>query len=64
MHEEHLAVGKVLGRLRTAADDFRLPDWACNSYRALFSELEQLEGDVLRHIHLENHVLRPRLASA
>jgi regulator of cell morphogenesis and NO signaling len=60
MHEEHLAVGKLLARLRDASDNFRLPDWACNSYRALFAELEQLEADVLTHVHLENHVLKPR----
>lgn len=64
MHEEHLAVGKLLEAMRTAADDFALPDWACNSYRALFAELAQLEGDVLRHVHLENHVLMPRFAPA
>lgn len=62
MHEEHLAVGKLLEAARTAADDFSIPEWACNSYRTLFSELEQMEGDVLRHVHLENHVLMPRFA--
>lgn len=64
MHEEHLAVATLLERIRAAGDDFTLPDWACNSYRTLFSELEQLEGDVFTHVHLENHVLMPRFASA
>jgi regulator of cell morphogenesis and NO signaling len=63
MHEEHLAVAQLLERIRAASDDFTLPDWACNSYRTLFSELEQLEGDVFTHVHLENHVLRPRFAT-
>jgi regulator of cell morphogenesis and NO signaling len=58
--DEHTVVGELLGRMRTAADDYVVPDWACNSYRTLFRELERLETDVLRHVHLENHVLLPR----
>ncbi|MCC6750435.1 MAG: DUF542 domain-containing protein [Deltaproteobacteria bacterium] len=64
MTEEHLAVAKLLERTRAATDDFSVPAWACNSYRTLFSELEQLEGDVFTHVHLENHVLKPRFTSA
>lgn len=63
MLEEHLAVGALLARLRELTDDFAPPEWACNSYRTLFRELEHLEGDVMRHVHLENHVLLPRFAS-
>ena len=64
MREEHLAVGAMLGRMRSLADDFTTPAWGCNSYRALMTELEALEADVLRHVHLENHVLMPRFAGA
>ncbi len=63
MQEEHLAVGALLEKMRTVTDGYGLPEWACNSYRTLFKELEQLEGDVHTHIHLENHVLRPRFAA-
>jgi len=48
--------------IRVASDDFALPDWACNSYRTLFSELQQMESDVFTHVHLENHVLQPRFS--
>lgn len=64
MQEEHLAVGALLEQMRTATESYALPSWACTSYRTLFGELEQLEADVLTHVHLENHVLRPRFASA
>lgn len=64
MLADHGIVGKLLERLRSVSDDFQLPDWACNSYRTLFSELEQLEGDVHMHVHLENHVLMPRFQPA
>jgi regulator of cell morphogenesis and NO signaling len=60
MLEEHRAVGALLERLRAAADDYVLPEWACTSYRTLFAELARVEGDVFTHVHLENHVLAPR----
>lgn len=60
MKSEHLAVGDLLHRMRVLTADFAVPDWACGSYRTLFAELEDLEGDVLAHVHLENHVLAPR----
>lgn len=64
MQREHLLVGQLLDSMRTAAEEFEPPEWACNSYRTLMSELLQLEGDILTHVHLENHVLAPRFAVA
>lgn len=64
MTEDHLAVATILERIRAAADDFTMPEWACNSYRTLFSELRQVEGDIFVHVHLENHVLKPRFEPA
>lgn len=60
MQSEHLAVADLLSTIRDASDNFTLPDWACNSYRTLFGELQTLEADIFRHVHLENHVLAPR----
>jgi regulator of cell morphogenesis and NO signaling len=60
MIAEHLAVGESMARIRSAADDFTVPEWACTSYRLLASELLKLEADLFTHIHLENHVLAPR----
>jgi regulator of cell morphogenesis and NO signaling len=62
MVSEHVAVGALLGRLRAITDDYEPPAWACRSYQTLFAELAHLEGDILRHVHLENHVLAPRFA--
>ncbi len=64
MQDDHLAVAKLLEQVRLASDDFTLPEWACNSYRTLFAELKQVEEDVFTHVHIENHVLRPRFAAA
>lgn len=60
MEEEHRTVGGLLERARTLTDAFTPPEWACGTYRALLAELEHLEDDVLRHVHLENHVLAPK----
>lgn len=60
MHEDHLAVGAQLSLIRSLADGFVTPEWGCNTYRVVMGELEALEADVLRHVHLENHVLMPR----
>lgn len=60
--DEHAVVGELLGRMRTATEEYAVPAWACNSYRTLYRELERLETDVLRHVHLENHVLLPRFS--
>jgi regulator of cell morphogenesis and NO signaling len=60
MQHDHREVVELLEHLRELTHDFTPPDHACGSYRALFSELAQLEADTLQHIHLENHVLKPR----
>ncbi len=60
MMVDHLAVGDLLARIRTLSDDFTTPEWGCNTYRVLMAELNALEADILRHVHLENHVLVPR----
>jgi regulator of cell morphogenesis and NO signaling len=63
MHEEHLAVGDLLARIRTLTSGFQTPEWGCNTYRVLMSELDALEADILRHVHMENHVLAPRFGA-
>lgn len=60
MRDEHAQVGELLARLRDAALDYVVPDWACPSYRALMRELAALEADTVTHVHIENHVLLPR----
>lgn len=60
MMDDHRAVARLLDRIHDASDGFRVPAWGCNSYRALFSELGNMDGDIRQHVHLENHVLLPR----
>jgi regulator of cell morphogenesis and NO signaling len=63
MHADHLAVGALLERIREGADGFVTPEWGCTTYRVTLQELDALERDILRHVHLENHVLMPRFAA-
>jgi len=61
MEMEHENAGKVLKRMRQLAGDYRPPEDACATFRALYSGLEEMEQDVHRHIHLENNILHPRV---
>ncbi len=60
MEQEHHDHGANLEKLRKLAHDYVPPVEACGTWRALFLGLEQLEQDVMAHIHLENSVLFPR----
>lgn len=59
MLHEHDDAGAALSRMRELTNGFTPPAEACNTYRALFAGLLELEDDLHRHIHLENLVLFP-----
>jgi regulator of cell morphogenesis and NO signaling len=61
MEAEHESAGRALDRLRELTDDYTPPEWACNTFRALFDGLDELERDLHVHIHKENNVLFPRV---
>ena len=62
MEHEHEDVAKALVELRRLTDAFRPPAGACTTFRGLYHGLAEIEGDLHRHIHLENNVLFPRAA--
>lgn len=57
-HREHLLA------LRRLTDDFAPPPGACTSWRALYLGIQQLEQELMEHIHLENNVLFRRALMA
>lgn len=59
MIHEHEDAGAALERLNELTSGYQPPMDACNTYRALFAGLADLEQDLHRHIHLENAVLFP-----
>ncbi|MCA9605264.1 MAG: iron-sulfur cluster repair protein YtfE [Myxococcales bacterium] len=55
-HEDH---GAALERTRTITADLTPPPGACATWRALYLRLQELESELMDHIHLENNVLFP-----
>ena len=60
MEEEHEILGGLLRKVRELTNDYVVPDDACNTYRALWVALEDLELETHEHIHLENNILHKR----
>ncbi|MBS1502298.1 MAG: iron-sulfur cluster repair di-iron protein [Bacteroidetes bacterium] len=57
MEKEHEIVGKSLSDIRLLSDNYQLPADACASYGLLYKMLQEFEGDMFTHIHLENNIL-------
>ncbi len=64
MQEEHNTHGESLNTLRNLTFDFTPPEDACGTWRALYKGLDQLESELMEHIHLENHILFARALRA
>ncbi len=60
MRQEHDSAGSSLQKIRELTDNFTVPEGACNTWRALWHGLENLEKDLHQHIHLENNIFFPR----
>ncbi len=60
MLADHDDAGDLIAKIRTLSNGYTLPEGACQSYAALYRGLEEFEGDLHRHIHLENNILFPR----
>jgi len=60
MEAEHDSAGNALERIRELTDTYTLPEWGCNTYRAMLDGLRELELDLHQHIHKENNVLFPK----
>lgn len=61
MESDHVAVGGMLERLVELTDGFRPPEEACNTWRALWDALRELDANTRAHVHLENEVLHPAI---
>lgn len=60
MEYEHTSAGDTLSQIRELSNNYTHPEDACNTFKALFSELKEFEEDLHKHIHLENNILFPK----
>ncbi|MBV8471267.1 MAG: iron-sulfur cluster repair protein YtfE [Burkholderiaceae bacterium] len=64
MRQEHTVHGAALEEMVALAHEMTPPPGACNTWRALYSGLQQFHDDLISHIHLENNLLFPQFDSA
>jgi regulator of cell morphogenesis and NO signaling len=60
MELEHTSAGDALYQIRELSNNYAHPDDACNTFKALYSELKEFQEDLHKHIHLENNILFPK----
>jgi len=60
LESDHDRAGSALERLHALTDNFSPPEWACNTFRALYDGLRELDWETHQHVHKENNVLFPR----
>lgn len=60
MQGEHESVGKQLHRMREITNNYVLPEKPCVTHRVTFSKLQELDNNLVQHIHLENNILFPK----
>lgn len=60
MEAEHESAGEAMQSIRDLSNNYTPPAHACNTYRVLYSKLEEFENDLHQHVHLENNILFPK----
>ncbi len=60
MEAEHDGAGDVIKEIKELTNDFTPHAEACNTFKALYSKLEEYQNDLFQHIHLENNILFPK----
>jgi regulator of cell morphogenesis and NO signaling len=57
LEDEHDMAGTIVKRIQKLSNNFTPPEWACNTYKALYFKLDEFINDLYQHIHLENNIL-------
>jgi regulator of cell morphogenesis and NO signaling len=60
MQSEHETVGKQLNRMREITNHYSPPANACLTHKVTYAKLQELDNDLVQHIHLENNILFPK----
>jgi regulator of cell morphogenesis and NO signaling len=60
MEAEHEQAGNILKEIANLTMNYTPPEWACNTFKALYAKLDEFEQDLHLHVHLENNILFPK----
>lgn len=60
MEHEHDDAGRDVEVVKELTNGVVPPEGACNTWRALYSGINEFITDLMEHIHLENNLLFPR----
>ncbi len=61
LEDEHDNAGTIVKKIHELSNNFTPPEWACNTYKALYHKLDEFINDLYQHIHLENNILFPKV---
>lgn len=60
MQKEHELTGSNLNRMRRITNNYTPPANACLTHKITFAKLDELDKDLVQHIHLETNILFPK----
>lgn len=60
MEDEYEDVGDIFKKIASLSNNYNPPEGACNTFRALYDQLNEFEQDLHKNIHLENNILHPK----
>jgi regulator of cell morphogenesis and NO signaling len=60
MEVEHEQAGEIMRSIARLTVNYTPPEWACNTFKALYAKLDEFEKDLHQHVHLENNILFPK----
>jgi regulator of cell morphogenesis and NO signaling len=61
LEKDHEGAGEIMYSIRALTDTYTPPAGACQTFRLCLTELREFENDLHAHVHLENHILFPRV---
>ncbi len=60
MQGEHESVGRQLHRIREITHNYSIPANSGMLHRVTYAKLQEVDNDLVQHIHLENNILFPK----